>query len=68
MSAKVIAALLVALTIILGLALSWAATVGIVWLICRLLDLAFFTTARATAIWLGLTLLGGVVRVTVHKD
>lgn len=41
MKAKVIAALLLVLTIILALALSWAVTVGIVWLICRLLGVTF---------------------------
>ena len=68
MRENVIAALLVVLVVILVIALSWAVTVGIVWVVCRLLDLAFFTLGRATAIWLCLGLLGSVFHITVSKD
>lgn len=49
----------IALTILLVLAISWAGTCGIIWLICLCFGWAF-SLQIATGVWLALLLLGGL--------
>jgi hypothetical protein len=49
-------ALIGCLTIIIGMAITWAITVGVVWLICLCFSLKF-SLLTGTGVWLALTLL-----------